>query len=173
MSICPFCGHDNPPGEEVCESCLHDLHDLAHPQPTGPVSASIMSDPVERLEPRSAPTVAPTDPVAKAVERMNAGGVGAAVVLGEDGSLQGIVTERDILYKTPPGADLSGVKVEAIMTPVPETVAADAPIAFCLHKMAVGGFRHVPVVAGGKPAAIVSVRDVLKYFAVHIEANAA
>jgi CBS domain-containing protein len=170
---CPSCGHENPPGEEVCESCLHDIHDLAHPRPTGPVSASIMNDPVERLQSRPAPTVRPSDSVATAVARMNEEGVGAAVVVdgGVGNTLRGVVTERDVLYKTPPGADLSGVKVEAIMTPEPETVAADAPIAFCLHKMAVGGFRHVPIVAGGRPAAIVSVRDVLKYFARHLEAH--
>lgn len=166
--ICPFCGHENPPGEEVCEDCLQDLADLSHPKPRGPVAEAIVSDSIERLEAHPVLSVPSGATVAEAVRRMNESETGAILVVGADGSLAGIVTERDILFKCPPGTDLATTPVTAVMTADPEAVGHDATIAFVLHKMAVGGFRHVPALRGGRPAAIVSVRDILGYFARHL-----
>ena len=51
------------------------------------------------------------------------------------------------------------------MTAAPETIAHDAPIAFALHKMDIGGYRHIPVLTDGKPTGVISVRDILRYIA--------
>ena len=39
----------------------------------------------------------------------------------------------------------------------------DDTLAFALHKMDVGGYRHVPVVKGGQPLGMLSVRDMLRH----------
>ncbi len=49
------------------------------------------------------------------------------------------------------------------MTANPECVNADDTLAFALHKMDVGGYRHLPVLHEGKPAAVISVRDLLRH----------
>ena len=49
------------------------------------------------------------------------------------------------------------------MTKSPDTITSDAPIAFALHKMDVGGYRHLPVMDGGRVVGIVSVRDIMRY----------
>ena len=49
------------------------------------------------------------------------------------------------------------------MTPNPETLRVQDKIAFALHRMNVGGFRHVPVTDGGKLAGVISIRDILAY----------
>jgi len=49
------------------------------------------------------------------------------------------------------------------MTPNPETVTSGDTLAFALGKMDAGGYRHLPVVAGGKPVGVISVRDVLRH----------
>ena len=49
------------------------------------------------------------------------------------------------------------------MTPNPETLADDAPVAFALNRMMVGGYRHVPILREGRPAGVLSVRDILGY----------
>ncbi len=53
--------------------------------------------------------------------------------------------------------------VGADMTPNPEFVRGDDPIAYVVNKMAMGNFRHVPVLsADGRPLSIATIRDVLK-----------
>jgi CBS domain-containing protein len=49
------------------------------------------------------------------------------------------------------------------MTRDPETVTPADTLAFALGKMDAGGYRHLPVVAGGRPVGVVSVRDVLRH----------
>ena len=47
------------------------------------------------------------------------------------------------------------------MTESPETLEADDKIAFALHKMDVGGYRHIPILSDGEISGIISVRDIL------------
>ena len=49
------------------------------------------------------------------------------------------------------------------MTPDPETASESDPLAFALHKMDGGGYRHLPVLRDGKPVGMISVRDLLKH----------
>ena len=49
------------------------------------------------------------------------------------------------------------------MTTEPETLEADAPIAFALNKMSSGDYRHVPVMRDGHVEGVVSLRDVLRF----------
>ena len=48
------------------------------------------------------------------------------------------------------------------MTADPDTVAPDATIGMAAAMMVHGGYRHVPVVDGGKLVGIVSIRDLLR-----------
>ena len=50
------------------------------------------------------------------------------------------------------------------MTRDPEHLSAEASVAWVLNKMAIGGFRHVPVVdEKDHPVVVVSVRDVVAF----------
>jgi CBS domain-containing protein len=49
------------------------------------------------------------------------------------------------------------------MTPNPETVTAKDSLAFALHKMDGGGYRHMPVLSDGLPAGVISVRDMVRH----------
>ena len=42
-------------------------------------------------------------------------------------------------------------------------MTATDKLAFALLKMDVGGYRHLPVVKDGKPAGVISVRDLLRH----------
>ena len=54
--------------------------------------------------------------------------------------------------------------VSGFMTAPPETLEPDAKVAFAVQRMAVGGYRHIPIVGGGgELGGIVSVRDILRY----------
>jgi CBS domain-containing protein len=162
--ICPNCGHDNLPGSEECSSCLQDLTQLDRPIASNRVERSLMEDPVGKLC-RSKPIVIrPGATVEEALKVMLGPGIGALLVVDEAGMLVGIFSERDLLTKLPDGAaPYRNLRVDQFMTPGPETVTADDTLAFALHKMDVGGYRHLPVVRNGKPEGVISVRDMLRH----------
>ena len=95
----------------------------------------------------------------EAAAAMTARRVGSALVVA-DGRLIGIVTERDVLRAVGSG-DVGG-HVRDWMTRHPETVDADESAQQAAVVMIHGGFRHLPVLDGGKPCGIVSIRDLMR-----------
>lgn len=105
-------------------------------------------------------TVEPTTDLSRAAAAMNERGVGAALVLtGEH--VSGILTERDVLRAVATGP-VEGTHVAAWMTRDPETVEIGDSIGHAAALMIHGGFRHLPVIDGGKPVGIVSIRDLMR-----------
>ena len=99
--------------------------------------------------------------VAAAARLMKEHRIGAILVI-EQGRLAGIFTERDALFRVvAEGRDPAKTRVGEVMTANPRTIAPDRPFGHALHLMYEGGFRHVPVVEGGKPVGVVSARDAL------------
>lgn len=162
--ICPTCGHDNVPGSEECGHCSGDLTQLDRPVATNRVERSLMEDPVALLQPREPLTVQPDTTVRDAMDLMLTRDIGALLVVDDDGRLQGIFSERDLLTKVAGlHADFAGRPVQDYMTRNPETVTATDTLAFALHKMDIGGYRHLPVLHEGLPAGVISVRDMLRH----------
>jgi CBS domain-containing protein len=162
--ICPACSHDNFPGREYCSNCLHDLTQLDRPTSRDRVERSLMEDPVSVLQPRKAVTLGPDATVADAIAVMLTSDIGALLIVDAGGKLVGIFSERDLLTRVAGQADdYAGRKVSEFMTPDPETVRPTDTLAFALHKMDGGGYRHLPVLKDGQPLGMVSVRDMLRH----------
>lgn len=160
---CPACDHPNPPGVDECQRCQTPLTQLDIPTPHGPVETSLMTDTVAILHPRPPVTVPVDADLGQAIRAMIDQRVGAVLVTGSEGELVGILTERDFLTKVVGQPDYERLPVTQFMTASPETVAATDLLAFALSKMDVGGYRHLPVVADGKPTGVISIRDVLRH----------
>lgn len=97
-----------------------------------------------------------------AARRMNEQRVGSAIVLIE-GSMPGIITERDLLRSMAEGADPSTALVGDYMTPIAITASANWDLQVAAQRMFDGGFRHLIVLdAHGSPAGILSMRDIAK-----------
>ena len=159
--ICPVCGHDNLEGLDNCENCEADLRTVDIPRPTNAFEAR-MQVPLAALHPRRPDVVSPDTPAADAIARMRSGAIDC-VLVGEAGRLAGIFTERDAMLKLA-GRPLEGVRVADAMTGDPVILRADDTVAVAIHKMAVGGFRHIPVVdTSGAPTGIVSAVDVFRH----------
>ena len=91
---------------------------------------------------------------------MNWRQVGALPVL--DGQrLVGIITERDLTAALAEDADPARTPVSDYMTPAPEVLRPDSELADAAHRMLELGIRHLPVVRGGRPVGVLSMRDVL------------
>ena len=63
------------------------------------------------------------------------------------------------------GKQLEAFHVRDFMTPDPVVLRHDDPIALAINKMAVGGFRHIPLVRDGHPTGVVTARDVFRHIA--------
>ena len=99
--------------------------------------------------------------VAQAARLMKERRVGALLVM-EEGRLAGIFTERDALFRViAEGRDPAATRLADVMSADPRTISPDRPFGHALHMMHEGGFRHVPVVEGGRPLGVVSARDAL------------
>lgn len=126
------------------------------------IRGAILETPISDLPLRDPIVVRAKSTVADAVKSMNDHHTGC-VLVERDGQLIGIFTERDVLTKDFFRVDSHTVAVESVMTRDPETLEPDNSIAFALNKMSVGGYRHIPIVEGGRPVGVLSVRDVVDF----------
>jgi len=161
--ICPYCGHNNLDGLDNCEECVQDLSVFDVPTPTKGLQKHLMEDTIGHIPFDRLVLVSPADSVAHAVSRIKSIGIGQALVV-EDGKLAGILTERDLLNKVAGRElDLDKLPVSEVMTRWPETIEEDDPIRVIINKMAIGEYRHVPIVRDGRPVGIVSAKAVANY----------
>jgi CBS domain-containing protein len=163
MTECPYCGVENIEGADHCDECQQPLDYLSKPRASTPIERSLMKDRVSSLDPKPPLTVAPEQLVGDVLNRMVEHQVGCVLVTrGEQ--IVGIFSERDALDRLNVDfASLADRPISQFMTPSPEAVDSDARIAFAIHKMDVGGYRHMPVVTQGRISGVISVRDVLRY----------
>ncbi len=99
--------------------------------------------------------------VARAAKLMAKKNVGAVLVV-DDGRLVGIVTERDIVFRVAAKElDMATTRVGEVMTPSPHTIEPDVALGYALMIMHDKGFRHLPVVDGGRLVGIVSARSAM------------
>ena len=102
--------------------------------------------------------VEPSTSVAAAVTVMGMQEVGAVLVM-ENGRLEGIFTERDLVRAMSHDIGASSQPVAQWMTRDPVTVGPDAPVEQALEIMLAGNFRHLPVMEGESLVGVVSIRD--------------
>jgi CBS domain-containing protein len=112
--------------------------------------------------------VEPTDRVADAADLMAQHRVGCVLVV-RDGKVAGICTERDIIQRVLRiEVDLSDVLVGDVMTTEPECLQPTDTVAFALHLMHIGGYRHIPLVnEEHEPVGIVSIKDIVEHIVDH------
>lgn len=174
---CLSCGYENIEGEDRCAQCLHSLMslDLPIPKKNDRMQTAIMTAPISELLTGKDLLVAnTTDSIQKIVDILQKEKKDCVLIYKKK-KLVGIISFRDLLRKVARGLyeDLSKVKAESVMTPNPEFVRADDPIAYVVNKMSMGGFRHVPVLrSDGTPFSIISIKDVLGYLSRQTKASA-
>ncbi len=90
-------------------------------------------------------------------------GIGAAVVSSDGETVEGIVSERDVVRAIADrGAGVLDERVLAICTTDVHTCTPDARIDDLMRVMTEKRIRHVPVVVDGRLRGIVSIGDVVK-----------
>jgi CBS domain-containing protein len=103
--------------------------------------------------------LASSAPLAEAARRMRDADIGDVIVT-EDGTMCGVVTDRDIVVRAiAEGKDPQSATLGEICSHEVVTVSADDPVDRAIELMRERAVRRLPVVDGGSPVGIVSIGD--------------
>ena len=164
---CPACGYDNLIGSDVCDNCGADLAGRDVPEaPTsfrGPLLGEHLDELMQELNVGEPDVLDASSDVDQAVQVMHTKGSDCVLVV-DAGRLVGIFTDRDAVLKVA-GRPVTARAIADYMTRDPVVLRHDDTIAVAINKMAVGGFRHIPIVEDGVPTGVVTARDVFRHLA--------
>jgi CBS domain-containing protein len=108
-------------------------------------------------------TVTPGTSVAQLSQQLSARRIGSVLVLDGEGSVAGIVSERDLVRALAShGAKAMELEARQVMTRDVVTCDPDDSIDQVMQTMTSGRFRHLPVVRHGELLGLVSIGDVVK-----------
>ena len=108
-------------------------------------------------------TIAPERPVSEVVEVLRAHEVGALVVSSDGSSIEGIISERDIVRRlASAGGRLPDLSVADVMTADVHTCSPQDTLAELMEVMTTQRIRHLPCAVDGRMCGIVSIGDVVK-----------
>ncbi|PZG14728.1 CBS domain-containing protein [Nonomuraea aridisoli] len=108
-------------------------------------------------------TVAPGATVRELLAKLAERNIGAVVVSSDGVTIQGIVSERDVVRRLHDrGPAILDGPVSAIMTTEVHTVTPAENVDSLRRTMTTQRFRHLPVVEDGRLVGIVSIGDVVK-----------
>jgi CBS domain-containing protein len=161
--ICPVCRFGNFPGDDTCANCGADLWNVDTPQQVTTFRGELLGLHLDELGAPEPHLIELDAPIDEALDRMRAQSVDCLLVT-DQGALVGIFTDRDAILKVA-GLPTDGRTVGEFMTHDPVILRSGDPVAVAINKMAVGGFRHVPIVKDGVPVGVVSARDVFRHLA--------
>ena len=109
-------------------------------------------------------SVAPSATVQEIADIISSKRIGAVMVLRGDGSVAGIVSERDVVKAlAAKGAGVLSMRADDLMTRDVKTAGPSTSVEEAMEIMDHGYFRHLPVMIDGKLAGIVSIRDLVKH----------
>ena len=108
-------------------------------------------------------TVKQNDSVGDAAKILSENRIGAVIVSGDGSSVDGILSERDIVRElgVRGGVCLTD-KVADLMTANVQTCAKGDTIVSVMQRMTEGRFRHLPVIEDGALIGVVSIGDIVK-----------
>lgn len=169
LVLCPSCRAENIQGSDNCEVCGADLIDFGRSSSASEFETHLVNDKLREMHAREAIDISLDEPVAVAVHKMRESEADCVLVRDVSGKIVGILSERDILMKAA-GAnqDLMALAVKDIMTKDPVMLREGDSLAVAMHKMSVGGFRHIPFVADDGHTMLISIQDVFRHVAAYI-----
>ncbi len=115
---------------------------------------------VRDLMSKSVVTIAPEESAALAARLLSRHELGALPVCAADGTLAGIVTDRDIVTRCVAAGEEPGrVPVRDIMSPAPSVITPETPISAAARLMAQRQVRRLPVVEQRQVVGMLSLGD--------------
>jgi CBS domain-containing protein len=116
--------------------------------------------PLASLIRRTPLAVLSATPLVDALSAMETGRIGSVVVTDAATRPIGILTLKDVLARVTLAGVSLDTPIDAVMTPHPATLPAEAPVADALVLMARQGIHHLPLLRDGTLAGVVSEKDI-------------
>lgn len=119
---------------------------------------------------RAVSTARPDATLSEIIGKLAEKKIGAIVIVGDNGKVAGIVSERDIIRRLGvAGAAALDEPVSNAMTATVITCHESSTLEEMMEVMTQGRFRHVPVIEEGSLVGIVSIGDVVKHHVAEVE----
>ncbi len=119
---------------------------------------------------RAVATVRPDAPLSEIIARLAQKRIGAIVVVGDNGEVAGIISERDIIRRLAERGEAAlNEPVSLSMTSSVVSCQGTSTIDEIMEVMTQGRFRHVPVIEDGSLVGIVSIGDIVKNHIAEVE----
>ncbi|GAA1525852.1 CBS domain-containing protein [Nocardioides humi] len=112
---------------------------------------------------RDVVTISPEAGVRELLATLSEHNIGAVVVSTDGVSLDGIVSERDVVRRLHSDGTVINNVVSAIMTTEVSTCSPDDDLDDVLQLMTELRFRHIPATDGDQVVGIVSIGDLVKH----------
>lgn len=116
-------------------------------------------------------TVLPDADIRESAALMIDQSISALMVLSEDGSLAGILTERDIARYFASVPETTTAPVSEAMTGDLITCTPEHEVSEIAKIMSDSNVRHLPVVVDGGVIGVVSIRDIVRYHLAELESE--
>lgn len=118
----------------------------------------------------SVSTATPNATLLEVAKQLSERKIGAIVIVGDNGKVDGIVSERDIVRAlSEHGLDAVNTPVGNVMTREPVSCELSVTVDELMSTMTRGRFRHLPVIEDGALIGIVSIGDVVKNHIAEVE----
>jgi CBS domain-containing protein len=114
-------------------------------------------------------TISPDATVRELLALLAQHNIGAAVVSTDGSSVEGIVSERDIVRRLDGNDAALDATVAQIMTSDVQTCEASSSLDDVRKTMTEGRFRHLPVCEGERLVGVISIGDVVKAYIDQVE----
>ncbi len=122
-----------------------------------------INEPVGNISTRNVVSISTSSRINEAIQLMKKHKVGGLPVVDEEKRVWAIVTERDIVFLF--SGSIRGAKVADLMSKEVVTAKPEISISETERTMINNGFRRLPLVSNQKLVGIVTVMDILRFFA--------
>lgn len=123
-----------------------------------------------KLKGRAVSTARPDTSLLEIAQKLGTKKIGAIVVVGDNGHVSGIISERDIIRVIADrGASALSLPVSEVMTRHVISCSETSELEELMETMTNGRFRHLPVIEDGALVGIISIGDVVKYHVAEVE----
>ncbi|MFC7503520.1 CBS domain-containing protein [Nocardioides sp. CPCC 206347] len=122
-----------------------------------------ISDVLQSKSLRDVVSIRPDAGVRELLATLSENNIGAVVVSADGTSLDGIVSERDVVRTLHTDGTVINAVVSSIMTPQVKTCSPEDELDAVMKIMTEGRFRHIPVTSDGQVVGIVSIGDMVKH----------
>lgn len=119
---------------------------------------------------RAVSTVRPNATLLDVAKKLGPKKIGAVVVVGENGHVAGIISERDIIRAVSErGAPALSLMVSEVMTRNVVSCSETSELDELMEMMTKGRFRHLPVVEDDALVGIISIGDVVSHHVAEVQ----